>query len=947
MFDSLASLRTRYASGSRSSSCCDLDRQSWYRRFLLLSLLAFLSMNPTFVFAGDLFDPRSEGPVSDHLFEALQLDLEQNLGPALAATMEISWVREAENGRTFVGWTQSIQGIEVRGGLGRSVVFQDSASGLFSVRHRAFSWSPLVEISGAVMDVEHVLNLVSRNHPSRTWAEPFLEIVAGDAGTSFLVWVLNGTSDLPAHHSSLRIDVDATNGRILAVEEQVCEIDVPGTVSVVRTPGTEPQSSSVSGQVFTLGGAQISGGTATTHSNEDGSFLLERGSGANFTVLAELRGTWGGVSSAMVANATDSAAADPGGVDLLINSADDTSLTAQANAFHYIESGFRFFMDSPGGFPAMGLPFNATTGMAGTCNAFYDPTQSMLRFLRPGGGCVDSAYSSVVLHEFGHHIVDSLGLVQGAFGEGYGDSLAIVYLGEGIIGQDFSGPGQHVRDVENADVVVPCSGGIHFCGQALGGFWFDVGFLIRDKYGPVAGSTLLRNLFVDWSSVTVGGLGSQPIHDNMILEVLMADDDDGDLGNGTPNWDEICSAAGVRGLSCPDLVTLSLELVQGPGELVSPGVPIIIQVQYTEILAAPLVDGSSVFWRNAAGSWQSFPLVQVGSQILEGNFPVIDCLDQVDWYVRVEDDLGLSTSLPPGGALSPFSTIGATDSAQVVEESLATNPGWSTSDPSDAALFGIWEWGVPVGSNAQASAGVPGPGGDQSCYVTGIGSVGDAAGVHDVDFGETTLTSIEYPLSDTGRHRVSYWRWFSNSTSITIPDDVLTIWKSLDGGVSWIVVETVGPGDSQASGGWFQNSFWIDEGESSTTSLMLRFRTGDLGAGSITEAGIDLLQIVQISCAGGPPPPPPVENDYLRGDCNVDGSQDISDAVQMLEVLFGSSTSYSCADACDFDDGGQVDLADVILLLQVLFQGGSGGSSICGPDPTSDSLGCEQATICP
>jgi hypothetical protein len=242
---------------------------------------------------------------------------------------------------------------------------------------------------------------------------------------------------------------------------------------------------------------------------------------------------------------------------------------------------------------------------------------------------------------------------------------------------------------------------------------------------------------------------------------------------------------------------------------------------------------------------------------------------------------------------------------------------------------------------------VPGPGGDASCYVTGIGSVGDSAGVHDVDFGETTLTSIEYSLSATGRHKISYWRWFSNSTSITTPDDILTIWKSLDGGATWGVIEIVGPGDNQSNGGWFQNSFWVEEGESSTSSLMLRFRTGDLGAGSITEAGIDLLKIVQVSCTGGPPPPPPVENDFFRGDCNLDGSRDISDVVQLLEVLFGSSANYSCADACDFNDGGQVDLTDVILMLQVLFQGGTGSPFVCGPDPTTDSLGCVQSTICP
>ena len=80
---------------------------------------------------------------------------------------------------------------------------------------------------------------------------------------------------------------------------------------------------------------------------------------------------------------------------------------------------------------------------------------------------------------------------------------------------------------------------------------------------------------------------------------------------------------------------------------------------------------------------------------------------------------------------------------------------------------------------------------------------------------------------------------------------------------------------------------------------------------------------------------------------HVDGQLDLSDVVQMLDVLFGPQTDFPCADACDFDDAGMVDLTDVIQLLQVIFMGGMVAGPDCGPDPTSDALGCGQATICP
>ena len=151
----------------------------------------------------------------------------------------------------------------------------------------------------------------------------------------------------------------------------------------------------------------------------------------------------------------------------------------------------------------MVTPVTATTSLAGSCNAYYDPALTMLRFLQAGGGCVNSAYSSVVLHEFGHHVVASLGLVQQAFGEGYGDSLSVVILGEGIIGRDFSGPGTSVRNIQNSGVTIPCSGGIHFCGQALAGFWFDLRESMISQYGQSEGTAMMRELFVDWSSLTL------------------------------------------------------------------------------------------------------------------------------------------------------------------------------------------------------------------------------------------------------------------------------------------------------------------------------------------------------------------------------------------------------------------------------------------------------------
>ena len=45
--------------------------------------------------------------------------------------------------------------------------------------------------------------------------------------------------------------------------------------------------------------------------------------------------------------------------------------------------------------------------------------------------------------------------------------------------------------------------------------------------------------------VTVGGIGNDAAHPTTAIEVLTLNDDDGNINNGTPDYDEICAAATI------------------------------------------------------------------------------------------------------------------------------------------------------------------------------------------------------------------------------------------------------------------------------------------------------------------------------------------------------------------------------------------------------------------
>jgi len=80
--------------------------------------------------------------------------------------------------------------------------------------------------------------------------------------------------------------------------------------------------------------------------------------------------------------------------------------------------------------------------------------------------------------------------------------------------------GRDVRNPSEANLVYPCEFGLpHICGQVLGAFWWGV----RERIGIDAARA------------------------ETLIEVLEADDLDGDLLNGTPHMIQICAASAKRG----------------------------------------------------------------------------------------------------------------------------------------------------------------------------------------------------------------------------------------------------------------------------------------------------------------------------------------------------------------------------------------------------------------
>ena len=90
---------------------------------------------------------------------------------------------------------------------------------------------------------------------------------------------------------------------------------------------------------------------------------------------------------------------------------------------------------------------------------------------------------------------------------------------------------------------------------------------------------------------------------------------------------------------------------------------------------------------------------------------------------------------------------------------------------------------------------------------------------------------------------------------------------------------------------------------------------------------------------------------FQRGDCNADGTTDISDPITALMFLFLGGAPLPCDDACDGNDDGALGITDVLFLLNYLFVPLSPPPPLpfpaCGLDTTIDPLGCASFPPCP
>ncbi len=816
-----------------------------------------------------------------------------------------SFSGEAGQGRfTVFGYNQFIEGVPVEYGIARVLVNNDLANSVVYVAGRlamppAEGFAPIqIHAEDAI---QSVAALPEYQHLP-LWSDAELAVFAGESepAPAALTWKFVGEQPDLEHREKYTFFVNAASGGLVHVRNEVVHTDVQGTVKGYGSPGLLPDMASNPPVLMSIPEirVRITGGNQA-YADRDGNFTITNAGTTAVTVTTKLGpqsgdGRWVWIDDQASTELSLSLnGTPPGPFDFVFNTTPSQYPTAQVNAFIHGMHIHNYFKDRAPAFTGLDTSLRANVNLNQTCNAFYDG--SSINFFRAGGGCNNTAYTTVVAHEYGHHIVNRLFLSQGAFGEGYSDVCAMLLYDDPIIARFFTTSGGYIRYPDAANVQYPCpQSGSHYCGQILGGVWWTLRENYDTKYGA-AGLALAQQLHVDWSLITIGGIGANSAHPQTAIEVLTINDTDGNLANGTPDYEEICHAFGGHSIDCPEVTLVTWEYPNGLPTVLSPTDPTAIDVNIVPVGDAPVPSTAAIWYSVNGGAFVSSAMSHSGGNAYVATIPAQTCGDTVEFYFAVDTISGQTPTDPETAPALAYQARSAIALVTVLDDDFETDLGWSDAAPDDDATGGRWMRGDPQPTAAQ-------PGDDHTeggtlCWVTDW-RAGLAIGANDVDNGKTTLTSPTLDVSTAPAAEISYWRWYSNDASFGPNEDVFEVDVSNDDGTTWTNVETVGPAGEGTSGGWFFSRFRVSDFVTPTATVKVRFVASDYGVESIVEAAVDDVQVVGVDCGAT----------GCDGDVDGDGDTDFNDLVALL-------ASYGINAGGDLDNDGDTDFNDLVTLL--------------------------------
>jgi cysteine-rich repeat protein len=406
------------------------------------------------------------------------------------------------------------------------------------------------------------------------------------------------------------------------------------------------------------------------------------------TAVLAARGRFASVANQAGANLTEQVTLQPGGVFSWSKAATEFD-DAQLNAYIHADVAKRFAKTRLNPNLAwLDQVIPVFVNENDTCNAFS--TGDDIHFFRRSTQCENTGrLADVVYHEFGHSlhgnsIIEGVGGFDGSLSEGISDTLAMAITGDPGMGRGFFHSDEPLRNLEpiGSEKRFPedATGEVHNDGEIIGGALWDLRVALEAKLGATAG-------FDKWLVIMYAMFQRASDLQTTFAEALLADDDDGNVSNGTPNQCEITAAFGAHGLADPSL-TLGISTPVRDNFTVS-----VVAAPPASACPGSTVASAMLEWkpRGASGGGQ-VPLTQTGDTYT-GDIPAQPDGTVVQYKVTMSLSDGSTISFPQNNA-DPFYEFYV---GQVTTLWCASFDDAASAGAADWTKTPDWEAGPPLG----------------------------------------------------------------------------------------------------------------------------------------------------------------------------------------------------------------------------------------------------------
>lgn len=478
--------------------------------------------------------------------------------------------------------------------------------------------------------------------------------------------------------------VSAADGEILWSWNRVRHVEASGTLTGL----VEEQQPSDADLPQPLAHLDLEVDGQPVRTAPDGSFTVEVAGEAPWTVTGQLRGAFANVNRQDGPDAQFVLQLQQGGETVELGL--DQAQIQEVDAYLHTSRVHDFITDMDPGFTGLNEDLPVNININQTCNAYWDGNS--INFFQEGGGCPNTGrVAGVIYHEYGHGINDRQylqagapwGLTNGAMHEGLADVTAIYMQDE-----DFVSPGWFIRDLDNTNSYPDnIQGEVHYDGLIIGGAMYD----LRVSLGLDAVRPMHH--FARWGMPDDSDMGRACFE--YFFELLLVDDDNGDLGDLTPDYAAIDAAFNAHGVGSVLTWTAATFTLEQAPFVTQPMVDLPIEATL-ESPAFVVPQSVEARWWTAAADTQSVFLDDQGDGLWTGAIPGQPWNTVVSYYVRVNNPAGVEILSPPGAP------------AQAWRTRFAFEPGLLIDFENDAvgtASNEVWEWGVPFAGPDEAWSG--------------------------------------------------------------------------------------------------------------------------------------------------------------------------------------------------------------------------------------------------